>query len=142
MALTAVNINKTRIYVSRHDPDTQNPTKWHLGFLDSLRRAQIDDQITVFEADPGKPDAQAKTTLKLNEARVDLVRFGLKDIENFIDEETAKPVKFETITVLREGKSYNVVSDTILRRIDPDILYELAEEIKKLNKFTEVEEKN
>jgi len=142
MAVTAVNINKTKVYVSKHDPDQANSTKWHLGFLDSLRRAQIDDQITVFEADAGNPEAKAKTTLKLNEAKIELVRFGLKDIENFIDEETGKPIKFDTIAVVRDGKSYNVVSDRILQRIDPDILYELADEIKAMNKFSDQEEKN
>lgn len=142
MAVTAVNINKTKVYVSKYDNDKNNPTKWHVGFLDSLIRAKIDDQVTVFEADASNPEGKARTTLKLNEAKIELVRFGLKNVENFIDEETGKPVKFDTIAIVRDGKSYNVVSDQILRRIDPDILYELADEIKRMNKFSGEEEKN
>ncbi len=142
MAITAVNINATREYVSKSDKDQNSPTKWHLGFLDSLIMAQIDDQITVFEADAKDPQANAKTTLKVNQSKIELVRFGLKGIDNFIDHTTKKPVVFETESVTRNGKAYTVVSESLLKKIPRSILYELADEIKNQNEFSESEEKN
>ncbi len=143
MSITAININKERPYISKYDNDKEGtPTTWFLGHLDSIMQAQIDDEVTVFEANVKNPEGSSKTTLKLNQSKVELVRFGLKNVENFIHPETKEPIPFKRVSMPRKGKNFNVVSDTFLSLIPIEIIYELADQIKSVNTFTESEEKN
>jgi len=143
MAVIGINVYDTKKFISRHDTDKENPTTWEIGVLDSLLKAKVKDGSTVFEYDPQEPsNSKAKTTLNINQSNIDIVRFGLKGVENFIDPRTKKPVEFNTIAITRSGKSYNVVTDEILRMIPPPILDELAKEINKNSDISGEEEKN
>ncbi len=143
MAIKGINIYETKDYVSKFDPDKKSPTVWKIGILDSLLKSKLKDIVTTYEVDPAKPDeGRAKTTLNINQSRVEIVRFGLKGFENFLDPKTGKPVKFDTISKASYGRNYNVVTDEVLKIIPENILYELADEISKESGLTAEEEKN
>ena len=145
MAYRALKINSVIDCIDPQDPDKDNPTIWKLGILDSMIKAELDDEVTVFESNQSKGDqdnTRARTELKINQAKLQYVRFGLKGFENYLDPETDKPVVFDTTSVARGGKNYNVVSDKIMRAIPSDLLARLADKIKKLNEMTEQERKN
>ena len=141
--ITGINIFETKDYVSKYETDKDNPTIWKIGILDSIFKSKIQDILTTYEVDPSKPkEGKAKATLNIGERTLDLVRFGLKGFTNFLHPQTNKPMQFDTIATNRFGKSYNVVSDEILKMIPSKILDELAEEIAKESGLTEEEAKN
>lgn len=143
MAVIGINIHETKDYISKYDPDKSNPTVWKIGILDSLLKSKLKDIVTTYEVDPAKPDeGKAKTTLNINQSRVEIVRFGLKGLENFLDPKTGKPVSFDTVSKSSYGRNYNVVTDEVLKIIPEEILYELADEISKTSGLTKQEEKN
>jgi len=144
--ITGISIADTKEYISKFDPDKDNKEKatiWELGVLDSILKSKIQDIITTYETDPSRPkDITAKATINMNERALDIVRFGLKGFKNFIHPQTNQPIKFDTVSINRFGKNYNVVSDEVLKIIPSKILDELAEEIGKQSGLTEEETKN
>ena len=143
MAVKGISIHETVDFVSKYDPDKENPTLWEIGILDSLTKSKIEDMSTVFEVDGSAPDsAKAKTTLNLNDANIDTVRFGLKGFKNFPDPQTGKDIEFKRDIIVRFGKQHHVVSNEVLRVIPIEILNELAGEIAKRSKLSPKEEKN
>ncbi len=141
MAITAVDVGKTRDYIAKNDPDRENPTVWKLGILDARIKSYLEDAATSFEFGAGGAEGQAKTTLNLNAQAVEIVRFGLKGFSNFVDVD-GKEVKFDTIARAVGGKSYNVVAESVLSLIPYNTIKELAKDIQKDNEFSEQEEKN
>ncbi len=141
--ITGINIAETKDYISKYDPDKEKATIWKIGILDSILKSKIQNVVTTYEADPSNPrNVKAKATINVKEQALEIVRFGLKGFENFIHPQTKEPIKFDTISISRFGKNYNVVSDRILEIIPSEVLGELAEEIGKESGLTEEETKN
>jgi hypothetical protein len=141
--MIGINITETKDYVSKHETNKESPTIWKIGILDSILKSKIQDVITTYEADPANPKSiKAMAKVNVEERALDIVRFGLRGIENFLHPQTGKPIQFETISVNRFGKNYNLVSDEIIKVIPSKVLSELAEEISKQSGITEEETKN
>lgn len=141
--MIGINATETQDYISKHETDKEKPTIWKIGTLDSILKSKIQDVSTVYETDPVNPKiVRARATININERALDIVRFGLKDVVNFIHPQTGKPIQFDTVSVNRFGKNYNVVSDEVLKVIPSKVLAELAEEISKQSGITEEEAKN
>ena len=140
--LTGVNIYETRDYVSKSDPDKENPTIFKIGLLDSQMKGHIIDRISDFEMSSANPDDNAKVTFRMNERNLALVKFGVKDIKNLSDPQTKKPVEVKCDTVNKFGKSYEVLPDSVLDMLSLQIITELAEEILKEINLSKEAEKN
>ncbi len=142
MGITAININKIIEYIPKCDRESENPTVFHLGFINADLWADIMDEVTEFHAGSGSETKMAKTTLKLNRSKIELLRFGIKNISGLINPETKKEMKFDTIPKLRNGKSCNVIREDLLFSIPAGIRDEIVEEIERLNTLGEAEAKN
>ncbi|MHA1470228.1 MAG: hypothetical protein ACTSSP_06655, partial [Candidatus Asgardarchaeia archaeon] len=59
-----------------------------------------------------------------------------------IEHDKIDPVKFDTISVPKGGKNYNVVSDNIIALLGSKLIKELAEVILSENQLSEEERKN
>lgn len=140
MALRAIDIHETRDYVSKYDKE-EPKTIFRLGVLDSRIRAELEDEATSFEVSSRKGRDRAKTTMGLNRRDIEVVQFGLKGMENFLDAK-GHSVKFETISLAKQGKNYMVPAPQILRILPFLVIKELAEEILQDNRLSEEEEKN
>ncbi len=143
MAIKGIDIYEVRDYVSKHDTakDKKDKTIFKLGVLDTRIRAELEDETTSFEISSSDPEDKAKTTLGLNRLAIEAVRFGLKGVENLQDKD-GKAVKFDTVSLARYGKNYQVVTPDILNMLPFKVITELAGEILKDNRLTEKEAKN
>ncbi len=140
--LTAVNLEESREFKSQFDPERDaNPTVFKLGLLDPFVRAMLDDEMTRLDFGPGGPDGQATTSVRLGTRNIEMVRFGLRGIENFKGPD-GNPVQWRTMRKNVRGRSYEVPSDEVLRLIPPKIISELAGEIAKENSISDEERKN
>jgi hypothetical protein len=142
MALIGINTYETKDYISKYDPDENNPTVFKIGLLDAQIKGWVMDKISDFEMSSLNPDDKAKVTFRINQRNLELVRFAVKDIVNLIDPQTKQPVKFDTISTPMFGRNYNIVSDRILSMLPLEVITELAEEILKEIGLTEEEQKN
>jgi len=140
--LTGVNIYETRDYVSKSDPDKENPTVFKIGLLDSQIKGHIIDRISDFEMSSSNPDDNAKVTFRMNERNLQLVKFGVRDVKNLMDPQTKKPVEVKCDTVNKFGKSYEVLPGRVLNMLPLQVITELAEEILKEINLSKEAEKN
>lgn len=140
MSIKGIDIYEVRDYVSKYDKG-KDKTIFKLGVLDARIRAELEDETTSFDFSSDNPDDRARTTLGLNRRAIEAVRFGLKGMENFQDKD-GKPVKFDTVSLAKHGKNYQVVAPSILDILPFSIITELSGEILKENKLTEKERKN
>lgn len=136
--LRGININETCKYVSKSDPDPENPTVFQLGVLDSFIVAHIEDQTTEYDFSGETPN------VKINAgARAILtVKFGIKSIEGLLDPQTSSPIRVTLEKHLIGGREYSVVPDSILCMLPRHIFSELSEEIRKGNVISEEESGN
>jgi len=143
MALTGINVFETRQYVSKKDPDKQNPTVFEIGVLTSDIRSYIENKVQSYEfARDGGNKGPATARLNLTLRNMLVCKFGIKKITNLIDPQTQKPVEFDTTSIPISGKNYNGVSDALLEMLGPDLRLELATEIMGENNLSEDEIKN
>lgn len=141
--MKALNINQTKVIQSKFEDNKDLPTKWHIRGIDHITYTAIEDMCTEYEVDPEAfSNAKARSVMHFNRKKLDLVRTGLIDVEDFIDPQTEKVVKFQSIATNRFGKSKNIVSDEFLKLIPSPVLDELAEEIMKMTVISEEERKN
>ena len=140
--LTGINVYETQDYISKLDLDKKNPTIFKIGCLEPMIKADIEDEVTSFEISSSKNSDPAKTNLKINKRNIMAVKFGLKGLENFMDPQTKKPVKFDTSSISKGGKNYNIVSDDIIALLGLKLINELAERILLENQLSEKERKN
>ena len=141
MAIRGIDVYEVRDYISKYDKD-EPKTIFKLGVLDSRVRAELEDEATSFEvSSPSAPEEQSKATLGLNRRNIETVRFGLKGMENFQDAK-GNPVKFDTISLSKYGKNYQVVTPQILQMLPFEVIMELAGEIRRDNWMSEQERKN
>ena len=140
--LTGVNVYETRDYVSKLDPDKDNPTIFKIGCSDPMVKAEIEDGVTSFEISSPDPNDAARASWNTNKRNVLAVKFGLKGFENFIDPATKKPVPFDTVSLSKCGKNYNVATDSIMALLGSKLINELGGVILSENVLTDDERKN
>jgi hypothetical protein len=140
--LTGIDINATRKYVSKLDPDRDNPTVFHIGVLDPTLRAEIDDDSSTYEMSSTNPNDKAKVRLNWNKRQITAIKFGLKGIENFMDPQTRKPVELKFETIRYAGKMRDAVPDRIIAMFSSELRQELAEVILNESKLSGDERKN
>lgn len=140
--LRGIDINATRKYVSRLDPDKENPTVFHIGALDPVLRAEIDDESSSYEMSSTNPNDKARVKLNWNKRQITAIKFGLKGMDNFLDPQTDKPVEVKFETIQYAGKMRNVLPDRIIAMFPSELRQELSEAILSESKLSEEERKN
>jgi hypothetical protein len=90
--LTGIDVTATKKYVSKLDPDKDSPTVFHIGVLDPVLRAEIDDDSSSYEMSSTNPNDKAKVKLNWNKRQITAIKFGLKNLENFLDPQIKKPI--------------------------------------------------
>lgn len=139
---TGIDINATRKFVSKLDPDANNPTVFHIGVLDPVLRAEIDDESSSYEMSSANPNEKAKVKLNWNKRQINAVKFGLRGMENFLDPQTNKPVEVKFETVHYAGKMRPALPDRIIAMFPSELRQELSEAILSESKLTGDERKN
>lgn len=140
---TGINIHETKKYISKNDPDKENPTIFHLGVLDSFIKAHIEDNSTEFETSSSNPEEEAKIKILFAKRNLLVIKFGLRKIENFVDPETKQSTTFEAKKINISGVSYLCMPDEIIAILAKGgLITELAAEILKFNSLSEEEIKN
>ena len=140
--LTGIDINATRKYASKLDPDKDNPTVFHIGVLDPALRAEIDDDSSSYEMSSTNPNDKAKVRLNWNKRQISAIKFGLKGLDNFLDPQTKKPIELSFETIKYAGKMRDAVPDRIIAMFSSELRQELAEVILNESKLSEGEQKN
>ena len=140
--LTGIDVSATRKYVSKLDPDKESPTVFHIGFLDPALRAEIDDESSSYEMSSSNPNDKAKINLSWNKRQITAIKFGLKNVENFLDPQTKKPIDFRCEAIRYAGKMRDCVPDRIIAMFPSELRQELAEVILDESKLSEKERKN
>ena len=139
--LTGLSFGETEEFVSAYDPDKDNPTVFILGVIDLNIMASIEDELTSFRFNPANPTGTADSTLRINQRNLEIIRFALKGVRNFVDAK-GNEIPFKTKKVNRFGKTYEVVADEFLNRIPKKVIDELADHILNANLPSEEELKN
>lgn len=140
--LTGIDINATRRFVSKLDTDTNNPTVFHIGVLDPVLRAEIDDESSSYEMSSTNPNEKAKVKLNWNKRQITAIKFGLKEMDNFLDPQTSKPVEVKFETIHYAGKMRNALPDRIIAMFPSELRQELSEAILNESKLSDDERKN
>lgn len=140
--LTGIDINSTRKYVSKLDPDTNNPTVFHIGVLDPVLRAEIDDESSSYEMSSTNPNDKAKVKLNWNKRQIMAVKFGLKGMDNFLDPQTNKPIEVKFETIHYAGKMRESLPDRIIAMFPSELRQELSEAVLNESRLTDDERKN
>lgn len=138
--MKGINISEVKTFISKGETDKENPTVYHIGVLDSIVKAYIEDKTSGFEVFSGKPDEEAQVRLDLAMRGVLTVKFGVKKVDNLIDPETNKPVHYESETVMIAGKPYPALPDKVLAMMSN--IQELANVVLTRNGLSEEERKN
>lgn len=140
--LTGIDVTTTTKYVSKFDLDKDSPTVFHIGVLDPVLRAEIDDDSSSYEMSSTNPNDKAKVKLNWNKRQITAIKFGLKNVENFLDPQTKKPIEFKCETIRYAGKMRDAVPDRIVAMFPSELRQELAEVILNESKLTGDEQKN
>lgn len=135
-----INVGETREYICKGD--TESPTVWIIGILDSLLKSKLTDLAVTYRYNPDAPaDSLAESKLNIAEQDLEFVRFGLKGVKNFIGKD-GNEVKFQTVKRRISQTEYDIVSDDTMKVIPRYVIRELANVIAAENKITEDERKN
>ena len=140
--LTGIDINSTRQHISKLDPDKDNPTVFHIGLLDPVLRAEVDDESSSYEMSSTNPNDKAKVRLNWNKRQITAIKFGLKGMDNFLDPQTRKPMELKFETIHYAGKMRDVVPDRIIAMFPNELRTELSEVILNESRLSEGEQKN
>lgn len=117
MAVKAVTLTKTLRYQSEDDPakGTVDATTFLLNPLSSWQAAQVSDLLASFTADAAS-GGDAQSNMKVHQAAILAVRFGLYGWENFVDDEE-RQVEFKAERQNIGGRAVNAISPLLLDRI-------------------------
>ena len=130
-----IAIGQTKEYVAEIEKDSENPTIWIIGAIDSMEKSKLlvsGMDVTVDEE--GNTIVKQKNTDVSNDFKV--VKYGLKGWKNFGNAE------FKTVKETLFDREIDVVSDDLLKVIPLDIIHELSREIWGENQVSEKLEKN
>jgi hypothetical protein len=135
MAIKALTLSAVQTVESAQDPAAGTPdaTKFTIGALDAFVSSWINDRMLTFTDSDG--DAKSAAQVKLHEANIDTVRFGLKSWENYQDAK-GNNVEFKTAKRIVLGKPYVVVADECLAVMHQELIAELAYKIKRINEVS------
>jgi len=140
--LTGIDINSTRQHISKLDQDKDNPTVFHVGLLDPVLRAEVDDESSSYEMSSTNPNDKAKVRLNWNKRQIMAIKFGLKGMDNFLDPQTRKPMELKFETIHYAGKMRDVVPDRIIAMFPNELRTELSEVILNESRLSEGDQKN
>jgi hypothetical protein len=140
--LTGIDITATRKYISKLDPDKDNPTVFQIGSLDPALRAEIDDDSSSYEMSSTNPNDKAMVKLNWNKRQIKAIKFGLRGMENFLDPQTSKPVDLRFEAMQYAGKMRETVPDRIIAMFSSELRIELAEAILNESRLLDDERKN
>ena len=140
--LTGIDINSTRQHISKLDQDKGNPTVFHVGLLDPVLRAEVDDESSSYEMSSTNPNDKAKVRLNWNKRQIMAIKFGLKGMDNFLDPQTRKPMELKFETIHYAGKMRDVVPDRIIAMFPNELRTELSEVILNESRLSEGDQKN
>jgi hypothetical protein len=140
--IKALDLSKTIVFESPRDTakGTEDATKFIIGAIPSRVYAALKDSATTYRQDPNNQD-DIKVDFRPNDIAKDMVRYGLKGIQNFCTASGAV-VTFKT-TKARVGNSeYDVLADEVLDVIDLDTIREIAQAIREICEVDVNTEKN
>ena len=132
MAIKALTLSSVKLIESESDPakGTADATRFTIGAIDAFVSAYVFDRTLTFtEADAG---GIATAQVKMSEANLEAVRFGLRGWENFKDQ-SGNDVPFTTSDRIVMGKKYVAVADDCLALLNQDLVRELAAAIRRIN---------
>jgi len=134
--LKALDLSKTISHESELDEakGTENASRFTLGGIHSRVYMVIKDRATKFAQDA---TGDMSVSFSGNAVAYELVKFGLRDVQNF---ENNTPFKREKIRI--GNTDCEVVTDEYMATLDPDLIRELSEQITKLCEFSKDEAKN
>lgn len=140
LAFKAINLTKTKKYTSEQDPEygTDKASVFTIGAIDSRTMSHIID--SNMESKIG-PDGEQMSKYNQLTVAYNLVRFGLKDITNF-ENDDGTPLVFKTEKINYGGKTYTVAADEILSVLPTFLIMELAAEVNEVNTVSETDSKN
>ncbi len=142
MSLVGITLDATEEYESTYDPQKgqEGATKFVLGTLPARVQAMLRDKATKFRPDPNENNNVVAEFLP-NEAAFETVRYGLRGWKNFLDAK-GDEIEFKTVSRSVAGRQFQVVSEMILDLLPLEVIQELADKIRNLNKASEEERKN
>lgn len=123
--IKGINQLETKKFVSTKDTDAEKTT-WEIAPLSN----RVLSRVTALCADKDSLDGI-----------IEAVSFGLKGFEKF-KKRDGSDIQFVEKQRVINGKTFNVVEESILELIPFEILCELGSEILKISKMSEEEEKN
>jgi len=138
--ITAITPDQTFEYVCESDRESEQPTKWVLGVLDSRLMAHIEDTVTKLEMGGKKPSDMPDPVFRTGTRRWLLVKFGLRGWVHFSDA-AGQPIAEAFDTTPLFGKSYKTVSDRVLELIPSSVLTELAGQLSEQNHLQEADKR-
>lgn len=131
MAITGISLSEKTDHILSFDTaktEAEGATVFVLGALDSYTRAELSDSVVrLIQTAQG-------TELLANRNRTALraIKVGLVGWRNFKDEK-GNDIKFETVTEIRNGKPYQVITDACLEVLPAHVQLEIGERIMDLN---------
>lgn len=140
--LKALDLSKTIIFESPRDPakGTEEATKFTIGAIPSRVYAALKDSATTYRQDPNNQD-DIKVDFRPNDIAKDMVRHGLKGIQNFCTD-SGSVVEFKTKKTRIGNSEYDVLADEVLDVIDLDTIREIAQAIREICEVDAKTEKN
>jgi hypothetical protein len=135
MAIKALTLSSVQVIESDSDParGTADATKFTIGAIDAFVSAYVFDRTLTFTDSVAGGIAMAQ--VKMSEANLEAVRFGLRGWENFRDDR-GNDVPFATADRIVLGKRYVAVADESLAVLGQDLVRELANAIRRINEVT------
>lgn len=133
-----ISIAETTKYISKIDPDKENPTIFHLGAVDAVVENYIKDETT-------RPPEDGSRAFRIDVSKrlYLFFKFGVKKIDNLADSK-GQIMMFESEKFILEGKEYAIVPDSVITVLPQRsrLIPEVAAEVIKINDLSEEEEKN
>lgn len=136
MAITAVDIDETKDYVLKNDRNSEKPTIWKIGNIDTITLSKIETTEVEWSS-----EGVSKFQANIFGRELLYVKYGLKGWENFKNK-AGDDIKISFNDVSRCGRIVREVVEKSLTQIPAFAIKELAEAIRDLNKLTESETKN
>jgi len=122
-------IGLTIEYIAQEDKDSENPTVWLIGALDSFTQSKLIGSFLEMSTEDGKP--KIEKSIKTGSPDFAIVKYGLKGFKNF------GTIEFRSEKVSAFGQEFEAVPDDILGRIPLSLIHELAGIIWKGNNINE-----
>ncbi len=135
-----INVGETIEYTL--PGDTEDPTTFIIGILDSILKSKLKDLGMVYRYNPDAPkDSVAECHMNIGEQDLEFVRFGLRGFKNFKDKK-GNDIQFKTTKRKIANTEYDIVSDETLGHIPIEAITKLAKKIAEENVLSEKETKN